>query len=155
VIGGAALGRLSPWSAIDAARCAALVAAGAVVTGVGWWRTAGEAAWDHQITPVAIALSGFGIAAFGVVSWLLRARAVLLDRRAALLSDERLATRGSVRPDERDLSRFGAATTVVAHRTDGRFHRPGCSLAAGRSWSTLDRAELEDEGRSPCGICRP
>ena len=156
MIGGAAIGRMSPWSTTDAVRCAGLVAAGAVLTGVGWWRTADEASWDHQVTPVAIALVGFGLAAFGVVSWLLRARAVLMDRRGVLLSDERLAAHGFVPTVEPGVGgAAGASTSVVAHRDEGRFHRPGCALASGRGWSTFARAELADEGRLPCGICRP
>jgi hypothetical protein len=153
---GAVVRRVSPWSTTDGLRAAAVVAVGVGVTVVGWWRTADEASWDRQVTPVGIALVGFGLAAFGVVSWLVGARSTLAERRGALLSDDALAARLGRSLVEPDVDEgVDASARVVAHPTEGRFHRPTCALAASRGWSTSDRAELVGDGRLPCGICRP
>jgi hypothetical protein len=146
---GAALRGLSPWSPAEGMRAGVVVAAGIIVLVIGWWRTADEASWAHQVTPVGIALSGFILAAFGAVSWLVRGRSAIVDRRAALLVVAEPA------PVTADAVGHAADAAVVGHPSEGRFHRPGCVLVSGRGWSRLDRAALVAADRLPCGVCRP
>lgn len=127
-----------------------LVGLGLVVVAVAWWITSREAAWDEQTDGMLLAVVGAMIAAYGVTSWLLRARAVCAARRGVMFS---------VVPGIGDLDLPPAAqpvehaAQVVAHPEQGRFHRPECALVAGSGWPTYPRAKVTD--REPCGVCRP
>ena len=49
----------------------------------------------------------------------------------------------------------GSAAGLVATARMTRYHRPGCSLAAGKEVSAATRAEQSAAGRRPCGVCTP
>ena len=150
-----ALRRLSPWSPAESRRLLLLVVAGLVVVGLAWWITSREAAWDEQTDGMVIAIAGAMIAAYGVTSWLLRARAVCAARRRVMfalvpgfaeLGSGRAATPVAI------AGETGPAEHVAVHPEQGRFHRPGCALAPG-DWPVLPRAAVAD--RRPCGVCAP
>ncbi|GAA0617651.1 hypothetical protein GCM10009547_19910 [Sporichthya brevicatena] len=148
----AVLRRLSPWSPAESRRLLLLVGAGLVVVAVAWWIVSREAAWSEQTDAMGLAVIGAMVAAYGVTSWLLRARAVCTARRNAMF-----AVLGDVGPGRTAAPIVvideGPAEFVVAHPEQGRYHRPDCALAAGTNWPTVPRVELAD--RQACGVCTP
>ncbi len=148
----AGLRRLSPWSPAESRRLLLLVGVGLLVVAVAWWTVSREAAWNDQTDAMGMAVVGAMVAAYGVTSWLLRARAVCTARRRAMF-----AVLGDVGPGRTAapivVTDEGPAEFVVAHPDQGRYHRPECALAAGTNWPTVPRASLMD--RQPCGVCQP
>lgn len=150
------LRRLSPWSPVESRRLLLLVGVGLVVVAVAWWFTSRESAWDAQTDSLTLAVAGALVAAYGVTSWLLRARAVCAARRRVLFA----AVPGFADVGNgRDAPVQGShpvvtepASHVTAHPEQGRYHRPDCALAAA-DWPVRPRAELAD--RQPCGVCGP
>jgi hypothetical protein len=132
----------SPWSPAEAARWAAVGLAAHATVLIAWWLVHREASFDHQVRWVALGVAGFIVAAYGDVSWLLRARGMILDRRRTLLPDPTIAS-----------APISLVTTVVAGPDLGLFHRPDCALARGKGWPALARTEVA--GRRPCGVCEP
>ncbi len=152
-----ALRRLSPWSPVESRRVLLLVVVGLVVVGFAWWNTSREAAWDQQTDGMVVAVVGAMIAAYGVTSWLLRARAVCGARRRGMFAV--LGDVGSGREAVRAVAvddATGPADPVTAHPEQGRYHRPGCALASG-DWPTFSRVALTAElaDRQGCGVCGP
>ncbi|WP_019875971.1 hypothetical protein [Sporichthya polymorpha] len=148
----AVLRRLSPWSPVESRRLLLLVGVGLLVVAVAWWIVSREAAWNDQTDAMGLAVLGAMVAAYGVTSWLLRARAVCNARRNAMF-----AVIGDVGPGRTAappaVTEEGPAEEVVAHPEQGRYHRPSCALAAGTNWPLVPRATLID--RQPCGVCDP
>lgn len=148
----AVLRRLSPWSPAESRRLLVLVVVGFVVVAFAWWSTSREAAWDAQTDGLVIAVVGAMIAAYGVTSWLLRARAVCAARRRVMFAVLGDVGPGRAAPALRIDETAAPAVFVVAHPERGRYHRPGCALAAA-DWPNVARAALAD--RRPCGVCNP
>jgi hypothetical protein len=149
------LRRLSPWSPAETRRLLLLVVVGLVVVGIAWWITSREAAWDEQTDGMLLAVAGAMIAAYGVTSWLLRARAVCAARRRVMFAVvPGFAELGPGREAAliAPVEETGPAAFVVAHPEQGRFHRRGCALAT-VDWPERPRTEVAD--RQPCGVCAP
>ena len=147
----AALRRLSPWSPAESRRLLLLVAAGLVVVAIAWWVVSREAAWDDQTNGMVIAVAGALVAAYGVTSWLLRARSACAARRRVMFAV--LGDVGSGREAPRaTVQVLVPAAWVVAHPSQGRYHRAECALAAA-GWPAFARADVAD--REPCGVCAP
>jgi hypothetical protein len=135
-------------------RWALAVGVGGLVVVVSWYVCSGDASFSKQVGPADAALGGLVLAGLGNAMWLLRGRRALGERRRALLPDVAAAaepvgrvTRVSgveARPDE----------LLVAGEGMVLFHRPDCALATGRAWRTMTRAEHENAGRHPCGVCQ-
>jgi hypothetical protein len=123
-----------------------LVLAGLVVVVVAFEIVSRQAAWDDQTNGMVLAVAGAMLAAYGVTSWLVRARSLCASRRGRMFAvlDDPAAV-----PDEKT----GPALWVVAHPDSGRYHRPDCALAAGQGWPAFRRADVDD--RRPCGVCAP
>ena len=130
-----------------------LVAMGLVVVGVAWWITSREAAWDEQTDGMVIAVAGAMVAAYGVTSWLLRARALCAARRRVMFAVVGDVGTGRESARVARTEPEGPADHVVAHPEHGRYHRPTCALAVGHDWPTHHRDEVAD--RRACGVCRP
>jgi uncharacterized membrane protein YeaQ/YmgE (transglycosylase-associated protein family) len=150
------LRRLSPWSPAESRRLLLLVVVGLVVVTMSWWIVSREAAWGDQTNGMVLGVAGAMVAAYGVSSWLLRARALFLRHRAAVFA--RIEGADAVLRSGRVAARAEPVTVesfevVVAHPTQGRFHRPGCALTQGQGWPAVRREDLVD--RRPCGVCRP
>jgi hypothetical protein len=135
----------SPWGPAESVRWVAIAVVGNLTCVVAWWLAHREAAFDHQVRWVAVAIAGFIVAAYGDVSWLLRARWTVIQRRSILLPDDVAVAEGAV----------AVAGAVLAGPGLDRFHRPACPLAKGRPWPSVDRSAAVAAGQRPCGICNP
>jgi hypothetical protein len=137
---------VSPWSTTEGVRWAALVVAGGVIAALGSWMAARRADFDDQLWPTTITAVGLIVLAYGNITWLVRGRRTMLDRRRSAIADLAARVPGAVLPP---------AEIVVAGRGRTSFHRPDCAFAAGRSWPTSSRKAAEAKGRTPCRVCRP
>jgi hypothetical protein len=139
---------MSPWAPAETVRLAAVSALGVLLVGLAWWAAHREAAFGRQVRWATVAASGLVIAGFGIVSWLMRARWTIMQRRESLVPD-RIARR------VRDPGDTYATSNVVVGPGSHLFHRHGCALTAGRGWGTVARLSALAEDRQPCGVCRP
>ena len=95
-----------------------------------------------------LGIAGLLVATVGGVRWLAAGFKTVRVRKAAAVALVR--------------SRFGSVeASGPADRSDGfvaaarmtRYHRPGCSLVAGKDVSAATLAEHSAAGRRPCGVC--
>jgi len=165
-----ALHSTSLWRPEDLLRWAVAVGLGGIVVAVSWYICAGEVSFGSQVGPTDAAVAGLLVAGMGNVSWLLKGRRALGERRRALLPDVSLvsdATSGAggkapqseevAQTDPRGLDPvLNELELCVGGEGMERFHRPECALTSGRhDWKALSRGEHEAAGRRPCGVCRP
>ena len=148
------------WGAEDLLRWVITTGLGGIVIAVAWYVAAGEATFAQQVGPIDAALAGLLLSGIGNLAWLLHGRRALGERRRLLLPD---VTGAGAQPQPALLGPLAVSSTAatmdevfLAGEGMERFHRPGCSLAAGRTgWRTATRQEHEAAGRRPCGVCRP
>jgi hypothetical protein len=142
------LRRWSPWSPAESLRWAALGVFGLAAWIVAWWSAAHKASFNDQIPWATVAVAGFILVAYADVTWLLRARNAIVQRREALLPADppSLAT---------VVPLAVASGSVVGGPGLDRFHRADCPLAAGKGWPTIDVDAARGEGRRACGVCAP
>jgi hypothetical protein len=134
-----------PWSRADALKVAVLFAVGGVIWAVGWWQMSGRASMTEQVAPMNLAVVGLAVIAVGQASWFLRGRRAVAHRRRTLLGA------APVLPT-------GPAIVLDPDHFAGRerlYHRAGCDMLTDRAWPPAARAEHEDAGRIPCGVCAP
>jgi hypothetical protein len=139
---------MSPWAPAETLRLAAVSALGVLLVGLAWWAARREAAFGRQVRWATVAVSGLVIAGFAIVSWLMRARWTIMQRRESLVPDK-LVRR------VRDPGDAHAPPNVVIGPGSHLFHRRECPLTAGRGWETVARSRALAEDRRPCGVCRP
>jgi hypothetical protein len=142
-----ALRAWSPWSPGEGLQWGAVLVVGHILCLVAWWLVSREAGFQHQARWAALSVAGFVVVAYADVSWLLRARWAVIQRRRSLLPDD---------PDK------PVAVTVPAQSGGvllgeglDHFHRPDCPLAAGKNWPSHDRDGVLAAGKRPCGMCEP
>jgi hypothetical protein len=141
-----------PWSRGDLVRLAALVALGGVVCALAWNGASTRSRLADQTAWIGLGVSGFLVAAVAQFVWLVQGR-----RAVAAHGVEIQASVASLIPD-RGAVPFRSAPTAAGFVATGgmrHFHRPDCSIAAGRGWSAEPRGVHEAAGRTPCGICTP
>jgi len=139
---------MSPWAPAETLRLAAVSALGVLLVGLAWWAAHREAALGRQVRWATLAVSGLVIAGFGIVSWLMRARWTIMQRRESLVPD-RMVRR------VRNPGNAYATPNVVIGPGSHLFHRHECPLTAGRGWETVARSGALAEDRRPCGVCGP
>jgi drug/metabolite transporter (DMT)-like permease len=76
----------TPWTRLDAIRTGAILAVGAVIWVVGWFRLADEPALADQIAPFNLVVVGFVLIGVGYANWFLAARRAIGRRQRALLA---------------------------------------------------------------------
>jgi hypothetical protein len=148
-----ALRAWSPWAPGEALRWAAMGIAGHAMWVVAMVSAQHEASFGHQMKWVTLGAGGFVVAAYADLTWLLRARWAIQQRRQALLPDIEGAVATAVAAGA-PVERTGTDAVVAGTGFD-RFHQADCPLAVGKGWPELDRATAEAEGRRPCGVCAP
>jgi hypothetical protein len=141
-----ALRAWSPWAPGEGLQWGVFLVLGHGLCLVAWWLASREAGFDHQAGWAALAVGGFVVVAYGDVSWLLRARWAVMQRRRRLL------------PDAVDFPVSVSVPVgggVVVGEGLVHFHRPDCPLAAGKGWRSVDREAALVDGRRECGMCEP
>jgi hypothetical protein len=148
-----ALRAWSPWSPGEGLQWGAVLAVGHILCLVAWWLVSREAGFQHQARWAALSVAGFVVVAYADVSWLLRARWAVIQRRRSLLPDEPGDPRGTVAVTAA-IAPAQPSGVVLGEGLD-HFHRPDCPLAVGKNWPPLDRDRAVAVGKRPCGMCEP
>ena len=137
-----------PWRRRDVTRFAAVTVIGLVLLGAGWFGAGGEAALDKQVPFINLAVAGVLVGTAGGALWLVTGLRAVRSRKAvvkALIAARAGGPAGASAPR--------ASDTLVAGPAMTRYHRPDCSLVAGKPVSPAPRQEHERAGRRPCGMC--
>jgi ABC-type nickel/cobalt efflux system permease component RcnA len=140
----------APWTPAAVGFWAALSLLAAIVLLVCWYHASGQTQYNDQKSSINLAiLAVVLIDAVGAFLCLTGRRAVGM-RRQLLLADIPVAllSRSVTKAD-------GVLLTLVGGAGLKHFHRSDCALATGRDWAAADRSVHEQEGRTPCGVCRP
>jgi hypothetical protein len=120
-----------------------------------WYWASGEYAFDDQKTALDLAVITVVLANLVGALLVLAGRRAVRVRRARLLCDMPGAlARRAVAPHSSDVDPRDRAGLVGGAGLT-RYHRAGCQLASGRDWPEASQQTHEQEGRRPCGVCRP
>jgi hypothetical protein len=131
-------------------------ALGSVTVFAAWWGSSGEPRFDDQLRWVGLSSVGVMFAGAAAGLWLLSGRRAVgirffhtvpvLEVGEANAAELWTVNGASDRaPSER----------LVATDSMRYFHRTACALAQGKTVRSADRAEHEQRGLRPCGVCRP
>jgi hypothetical protein len=130
----------------------------AVIVGFGWNRAAGAADPRGAVPGVAIGIAGVAVLAVVTAVHLVRMRAAVEGRKAAVLrplADRYQATLSTVdlaaAPPAGTAAQPGPATVLVAPGIT-RFHRTGCPTLTDVAAVAVRRGDV-DPGLRPCQIC--
>jgi hypothetical protein len=143
---------------------AVVVAVGLVLFLIGSSRVSNEVTYDDQAPGLNLAILGTVLANMAGISLLLAGRHAVAGRRVEVLGAVPPIPRGlGPRATKLNAARLNAvgqnataqiATDLLLGSDDLRhFHRGSCALAADRDWPARSRAEHEQAGRTPCGVC--
>lgn len=125
---------------------------GLLVVFLGWWGTSGEATVDDQYRWLSLGVAGMILCLVVSAGWVFTGlRAVGIRIRVAVP----LPSESPVPVVELRAVPAAVADVLVAAAGMRYFHRPACHLAQGKAVRPGDRASHVQEGRSPCGVCRP
>jgi hypothetical protein len=142
-----------PWQPRPIAGWAIGTVAAAVVLTCCWYSISGERTFDDQ-------RSALDLAVMCVVAVNVAGAALLISGRRAVGVRSRLLLAGlpdsqPARTAAEPLHDLSVVTALVGGTGLTRYHRQGCQIATGRDWAQAPRATHEQEGRMPCGVCRP
>jgi hypothetical protein len=143
------VGGLSPWSPVESVRLVTVAVLGMAAVVVGWYGAADEPSLHGQTRWLVIATAGFIVMGYAAVSWVMRGRSSVLERRQVLLP----LPAGPAVPAGSDVA--PPPEEVIVGPLPARYHRPGCPLVRGRDWPHVRRADADLAGRVACGVCRP
>jgi hypothetical protein len=140
-----------PWPEATLIMWALLSGIGGALLLAGWVLVRNESAYADQAAGINMSIAGVVAAGAGAIPMLLGGRRAVTLRRVAVLGDLRGAP---------SRSSNGTSVDSISQRLVGgeglrHFHRAGCTMAQGRSWSAASRQEHERAGRVACGVCRP
>lgn len=129
---------------------AIMAGSGVVAMLIAWIKVAGTLHVDRQISWTGLSLVGAVLFCTGV------GLAATSGERVFLLHLHRLGTALAV--DAGPATLAGPTTRIgpdglVAGTTMSRYHRPGCTLVAGKPVSAASQDAHERAGRRPCGVC--
>lgn len=147
--------RPGPWTVDDVLRVVAIdtVAGAACLT--AYLLAAERATVEEQLGWVNMALAALVVSGCANVAWLLRGRRAVGLRYRGVFGrlGPRVETAGP--PSITTTADAGASAPLIAGDGLTRYHRHGCALAVDRDWPSATRADHEQAGRQPCGVCRP
>jgi hypothetical protein len=134
---------------------AATTVTAAVLLIVCWYSASGAYTFDDQKTALNLAVITVVVTNLVGALLVIAGRRAVAVRRARLLCEmptplaRETTVRLSSEADPRDAAVLvgGAGLTL--------YHRSGCQMAQGRDWPEASQQTHEQEGRRPCGVCRP
>ena len=137
-----------PWNRRNVTGFAVATALGAALLGASYLGVSSEVQLKGQVPLLDLGIVGLLVATAGGVGWLAAGIKAVRVRKAAAVALVRsrfdsVEVAGPAGPGEG----FVAAARMT------RYHRPGCSLVAGKDVSAATRAEHSAAGRRPCGVC--
>jgi hypothetical protein len=130
----------------------ALLAVAAVVLSGSWYNVSGKYTFHDQRAGIDLAIASVVLAQLVGVAFVILGRRVLCARRDSLLAAAGVVSAASAVVEaaaDRD------ARGLIAGEGLTRYHRADCQLAVDRNWPAASRAEHQQHGRRPCGVCRP
>jgi hypothetical protein len=131
----------------------ATITAGALVLILCWYSISGDRTFDDQKTALDLAIAAVVLTGLSGAAALVSGRRMLALRRRVVLS-ERPDIR-IVKPGAQSVAVEAGAGPLVAGAGLTHYHRLGCQMAIGRDWPEAALTTHEQEGRRPCGVCRP
>jgi len=136
-----------PWGSRELTQFVALTVASLVLLAAGWFGAGGEALLEDQVPFLNVAVAGLLVGAAGGALWVIAGIRAVRARKAAVkvLVAARAGGPAGAASVGSDMFVAGAAMT--------RFHRPDCSLVAGKDVAATTRADHERAGRRACGMC--
>ena len=141
----------TPWGRADQLAVVAVVGAGLVLLGAGYWGVSGTRVLDDQVSAARLAAAGVLLTQVGFGLAVIRGRRAL-GRRLGVT----LAVEGPAGPGAADAAPAARAPAGLVAATDmTRYHRERCAFVAGKAVAVATAAEHERAGRHPCGVCRP
>jgi hypothetical protein len=143
----------APWAPPIVLGWAGVTVAAAVVLIVSWYSASGDYTFDQQKTSLNVAILAVVLANVAGAAVLITGRRAVGLRRLQLLTDmpASLARKQSAGAVLIELD----STLLVGGAGLTHYHRMGCQMALGRDWLEATRVSHEEEGRRPCGVCRP
>ncbi len=145
-----------PWTPQAVLAWAGLMLAATMVLIVCWYSASGAYTFDDQKTALNLAIVAVVVANLAGAALLVAGRRKVGSLRTKLLSD--VPTRGPAWHIERsaaDRDLPAAITVLIGGSGLTHYHRTGCQMSLGRDWPDATRAIHEQDGRKPCGVCRP
>ena len=137
-----------PWSRRNLIGFAVSTALGAGLLGASYLGVSAEVHLKDQVLFLDLGIAGLLVGTFGGVRWLAAVvKAVRVRKSAAVaLVRWRFGSVGTTGP-------AGSPEGLVAAERMTRYHRPECSLVAGKDVTAATLAEHSAAGRRPCGMC--
>lgn len=140
--------RAAPWGRPEHVCAGALNLLGLLALAGCWRGAALEDRWQGQLTWVQSSIVVALVVVVANALWLIRGFLSVKVRKRDLmkLTRPRAATLATSRAESSDGSSFVAGPRMLL------YHRPSCSLAAGKTVSAVDAGAGE---RQPCRMCQP
>ena len=135
------------WTGGDVVQLVVLSVISVGFMAVSWYLSGDGQPLDRQMHRIDLAVVGLLIGMVGGGLFLLRGLRAVAARKATIkaLAHRRLAARPAVADT--------AGGDLVAGPGMTRYHRAGCSLVTGKTFTAASRAAHEQAGRRPCGVC--
>jgi len=139
-----------PWNRRELTGFAVATVVGGGLLGASYLGVSAKVALADQVPFLDLGIAGLLVGTVGAVRWLAAVVKAVRVRRAGAVAlvRSRFGVVATAGPD-------GPAAGLVTTARMTRYHRPGCSLAAGKEVSAATRAEHSAAGRRPCGVCTP
>ena len=137
-----------PWNRRNLIGFAVSTALGASLLGASYLGVSTEVHLKDQVLFLDLGIAGLLVGTFAGVCWLAAVvKAVRVRKSAAVaLVRWRFGSVGTTGP-------AGSPEGLVAAERMTRYHRPECSLVAGKDVTAATLAEHSAAGRRPCGMC--
>jgi hypothetical protein len=137
-----------PWNRRNVTGFTVATALGAALLGASYVGVSAEVHLKDQVPFLDLGVAGLLVAAVGGVRWLAAGIKAVRVRKATDLALVR-SRFGSVEA----TGPAGPSDDFVATARMTRYHRPNCSLVAGKDVRAATAAEHSAAERRPCGVC--
>jgi hypothetical protein len=137
-----------PWNRRNLTGFTVATALGAALLGASYVGVSAEVHLKDQVPFLDLGVTGLLVAAVGGVRWLAAGIKAVRVRKATVLGLVR-SRFGSVEA----TGPAGPSDDFVATARMTRYHRPSCSLVAGKDVRAATLSEHSAAERRPCGVC--